>query len=85
MTLSARELFEQAIEILDRTERDDFVSDACAGNEILQEEVEQLLRFHDEEDGVLSEQSLPQQDDSTMDVGQQIDRYQLIRELGEGG
>src|SRR5438034_7477832 len=94
-TISAKEIFLDAIE-LPADRQDQFVRGACDGNDALRAQVEGLLRVHLSRPDVLdrpaadldsswsgtTESTPPRRAEQPGDV---IDRYRLIRSLGEGG
>jgi serine/threonine protein kinase len=71
----ARDLFSEAADINDRTKREKYVADACAGNQSLLERVLSFLAAHDSID-----------DDEPEDfVGRTIGKYSVKAEIGSGG
>lgn len=80
------ELFGEA---LDRpaAERAEWLARACGGDDVLQAEVERLLRAHDEAGEFIETPVLAQPaDQPTRELaGERIGPYQLVRELGRGG
>jgi eukaryotic-like serine/threonine-protein kinase len=74
-----------------RTERADFLTNACVGNESLRVEVESLLSFHEQAQSFIE---TPPGDvaaemlgagNCRFEPGKQIDNYKIIRQLGSGG
>lgn len=87
-----REIFDEALEIEDRHQRQTFVSQACGGDEIIRSEVEDLLKALEDSKNFLSEpkQSFPdwvpfRDFDPNPWEGQVIGPYLLRHKLGEGG
>ena len=75
--------------------REEFLRDACAGDESLQEEVESLLQYQDAAqdfmespalDGEAGRLALGWADAASIDfVGRILGRYQIIEKIGAGG
>jgi WD40 repeat protein/serine/threonine protein kinase len=91
---SPQNLFNEALERPDATERARFLDEACGADIALRERVEKLLRAHDEAGGFFSQPSkapaaaqasgamaLP----VTEKAGDKIGRYKLLQQIGEGG
>ena len=92
--MSTRQLDEEAIfHIARRIEaadlRADYLEQACAGDANLRGRVEALLQIHDQEQAFLKSAPVPgpTQDWPAISEGpgQQIGRYKLLQEIGEGG
>ena len=68
-------------------ERSSFVRHACAGDTVLEAEVELLLRQDASEiDGSANDSALrARSDGDSHSVGGQVGAYELVRELGRGG
>jgi len=82
-------IFDTAVQLKNRTERDEYLSEVCAGNSTQRASVEELLRHHDA-DSFLDVP--PVDSDVTLDdsplsesPGTVIDRYKLLEGIGEGG
>ena len=80
-------IFAQALEIVDATERVAFVERACDGNEALRQEVEALLQadqgavnFMKATQVVVPVSAIPSEQ-----AGDRIGRYKLLEVIGEGG
>lgn len=86
---SAHSIFNNALELDDPAARARYVNEACAGDGVLFERVEKLLRAHDEAGAFFSQPSkrgaagpaLP----LTEKAGDIIGRYKLLEQIGEGG
>ncbi len=85
-----KEVFEAALDH-PPGERAAFVGQACAGDSLLQSEVNSLLSSYEQETrfmetpaAALAAQSLVKEESAAL-VGQQLGHYQIIRELGRGG
>jgi len=71
-------------------ERPAFLNDACAGDDALRREVESLLASYKESDSIVrtpvdAAVQLLTSDKAESLVGQQLDHYEIIAPLGEGG
>jgi WD40 repeat protein/serine/threonine protein kinase/tetratricopeptide (TPR) repeat protein len=86
----AGEIFENAIEIEDPTQRERYLENACGGDEKLRAEVEALLRAHEKAGDFLEAARVDP--NVTLDGSAQIEgpgtkigRYELLELVGEGG
>ena len=88
MTISRRRqaesLFQEAVD-LPPAQRTPFLEEKCSGDQSLRDEVELLLRFH-EQNGLKSLQ-IPDDPESAAaeSVGDSIGPYKLLQVIGEGG
>ena len=84
--MSEEEIFAEAIEIDDLAKRQQYIDHACAGDETLRDALNELLSLHDTAGEFLEvpvvEASRTQ---ATVHSGTQIDRYELVERIGEGG
>jgi len=85
-----KEVFEAALEYAPG-ERSVFLGQACGDDDLLRGEVNSLLISYEQETsfmetpaGTLAAQSLAKEESAAL-IGQQIDHYQIIREIGRGG
>jgi len=89
---SEETIFAEAI-ALPRGEREVYLNQACAGNAVLRQSVEALLKSYDENSNFLEK---PPQDltstrtailtvSLTEKIGDRIGRYKLLQQIGEGG
>lgn len=79
-------IFAAAVEMEDRRARDRYLDAACGDDTTLRASVEQLLALHDTAGDFL--ETPPLADSSTtceLRAGMQIDNYQLMELIGEGG
>jgi len=88
-TQNEEAIFDAAIQIEDRAEREAYVAEVCAGDEGLRTSVLTLLRYHDSgsfldapalETEVSIDEPAP-----TEGPGATIGRYKLLEKIGEGG
>jgi serine/threonine protein kinase len=88
-TRNEEAIFDVAIQMADRTERDAYVTAVCAGDEELRTSVLALLRYHDSgsfldtpaiETDISPGESAPVEGPGTV-----IGRYKLLERIGEGG
>jgi eukaryotic-like serine/threonine-protein kinase len=86
----AKSLFLNALEITGGEERQAYVDECCAGNELLRQEVNALLAHHQQLDSFLD--SSPAEFVPTMTIGSPtespgtvIGPYKLLEQIGEGG
>ena len=89
---SLRTIFNEALDLNDAAARERFLEEACGADAALRERVEKLLHAHDEADGFLPQASAPAIAAKgtvvlprTEKIGDQIGRYKLLQEIGEGG
>jgi eukaryotic-like serine/threonine-protein kinase len=91
---SPQNLFNEALERQDASERARFLDDACGADAPLRERVEKLLCAHDEAGGFFSQPSKPPAAAQasgaialpvTEKPGDRIGRYRLLQQIGEGG
>jgi len=86
---NAEEVFNKAIELSDVTEQQEFLEQACAGNEKLRAEVDALLKWHEEAGDFLEvppvDPDLTVQTSAVEGSGTVIGRYKLLEKVGEGG
>ncbi len=87
---SPKTIFLNALEIASPAERESYVVERCASDDVLRREVEALLRHHEDLGGFL--ESPPADHDATMhqafiqeSAGTQIGPYKLLQQIGEGG
>lgn len=88
----AKDIFADALALTSLTERGACLERACAGNPALREEVESLLRAHDQAEGFLQPPVSPSAAQQTMLIprltemtGTRIGRYKLLERIGEVG
>ncbi|HMS43031.1 MAG TPA: protein kinase, partial [Pyrinomonadaceae bacterium] len=88
------EIFQVAVELPSREEREVYLNEVCGEDEDLRIEVEHLLRQDEEADSLLSEPlldnsglhifaSMIEERDPT--IGREIGAYRVMREIGRGG
>jgi len=83
-------VFEEALET-SRSERPAFFQRTCGDDEELHREVESLLESHDQAGTFLDQEiqfvprDLVEESASTLRLGEVVDRYRIIREIGRGG
>src|SRR5262245_35620667 len=91
---SAHTIFNNALELPDAAARARYLKEVCGADTALNEEVEKLLRFHEEAGGFFSQPlrpASPQQIVAAIDLpgiekaGDTIRRYKLLEQIGEGG
>jgi hypothetical protein len=84
------EIFAAAIK-LSGDARYAFLDAACGQDAQQREQIEALLKAHDESGGLLPRQSEPKQDQTHVVLGQAVPgvmiagRYKLLEQIGEGG
>ena len=92
--MTSRQLDEEAIfhiarDLTDTSKRATYLDQVCVGDQALRERVEGLLEIHEKEKSFLKSNDAiePTIDRSpvTESPGQQIGRYKLLQEIGEGG
>src|SRR5262245_31395090 len=88
--MSEQEIYIEAINRRDPAERRRFLDEACAGNDLLRERIETLIRQSDQLGSFLEKS--PQPLGATADIsaasekpGTQIGPYKLLELIGEGG
>jgi len=86
----AGEIFQDAIEIEDPAKREDYLENACEGDQKLRAEVEALLRAHEQAGDYLKapavDPNVTFENPPMIDgPGTMIDRYELLELIGEGG
>src|SRR4051794_34175115 len=82
------ELFNDALALKDEEERARFLEKACGGNHDLRQRIEKLLLAEQQAGGFLGNPSKPgesQKPQLTEKPGDQIGRYKLLQQIGEGG
>jgi serine/threonine protein kinase/Flp pilus assembly protein TadD len=87
--MSEQEIYIEAMNRPDPADRRRFLDEACAGNEVLRERIESLIRQSDQLGSFLEKSPQPE---ATADVfnlaeksGTQIGPYKLLQQIGEGG
>ena len=84
-----RDLFNDALDIKDPTERAAFVDKQCGEDVTLADRLRAMLKCQDEEDDFLSEEHLQPHELDLSGIGvcegATIDKYKLLEEVGEGG
>lgn len=82
-------IFHLARKLRDPDAKDEYLDQICAGDQSLRDRVEALLEAHENESSFLKSNDSPPLTTSKSDVGaatgQQIGRYKLLQEIGEGG
>jgi len=82
-------IFDAAIAIRDRAEREAYVREACGGDERLLADVKALLAHHDSasflDTPALDPEITPEPSAPVEGPGEVIGRYKLLEKLGEGG
>ena len=85
--MNEESIFNQAVKKSSDAERAAFLEKACAGNEQLKQQVEELLTAYDRPDSVF--ETTPLTDLASFvppsSVPQQLGDFQLVREIGRGG
>ncbi len=88
--LSAKAVFDEAVEIASPDERRDYLERACADAPVLRQKVEALLSAYADASSFLESPPAPPGD--SMDLrpaaerpGTMIGRYKLLKQIGEGG
>jgi len=99
--MSERDIFIAALQKDDAAERRAYLDEACAGQPVLREQVEGLLRLHDNAGSFLEQPAAQAGATSDVATGQRIDLanlprltegpgtrigpYKLLQQIGEGG
>ena len=90
--MSSRQLDEEAIfkiarKLDDPEDRDGYLDQVCSGDRNLRDRVEALLQVHEQEQEFLKSDVAPTEAATpiTESPGQQIGRYKLREQIGEGG
>ena len=87
--LDEEAIFHVARDLRDTAKRKTYLDQVCAGDQALRERVEALLDVHDQEQNFLKSghRFAPTVDQSpiTEKPGQEIGRFRLLQEIGEGG
>lgn len=81
-------LFEQAIELVSKVERDAFLKGACGGDADLLDRLERLMIAHEKAGGFMNSQTMthaPLDTEMSEKKGAVIGRYKLLQKIGEGG
>ncbi len=81
-------LFEKAIAMASREERNAFLEEVCRGNTLARDRVLRLLAAHDRAGGFMNSQTVTEQpfgSGQPEQPGTVIGRYKLLQEIGEGG
>src|ERR1041384_8116506 len=81
----AREIFEDALEIASPEERAAYVTEACGGDMVLWNRVQELLAANEEAHWLLPDDPLKKSAIMEEKPGTVIGRYKLLQKLGEGG
>lgn len=90
-SLDSRSIFAQALEIKDIQGRNDYLSQACAGNALLRTEIEEMLQLHEQADGFMENPGayaptqLGETEPLTEKPGTLVGPYKLLQQIGEGG
>src|SRR5256885_6696530 len=85
-----KQIFQSALE-LDPAERSAFLSQACADDEALRNEVESLISSHDQAGASIEAMAVEAATEMLADdragpiVGKQIGHYQVLSRIGRGG
>ena len=83
---NAKEIFAEALALIEPAERRAYLDRACGGNLALRDEVESLLHAHGQAGNFLAQPMPPPQPDLTAErTGTRIGRYKLLERIGEGG
>ena len=87
--MNEESIFQSAIEISDRAERETFLLEHCGGDSEMKHRVEALLEAHDNVDSLfqLRETTLAPTMDckSVISPGSMIGNYKVLQKIGEGG
>jgi hypothetical protein len=79
-------VFTEALQVTDPAKRKTYLDRVCAGNQPLRQEVETLLRAHEQAgDFLCRTRPLPPSDFVIERTGMMIGRYKLLEQIGEGG
>ncbi len=88
--LQVKEIFQSAV-ALPPGERDEFLAQACSGNDLLRQDVESLIAAHEKEGSFIDSPAyqvaagLFLDDDEELRAGSVIGSYEIISMLGKGG
>lgn len=81
-----RELFLEVCDIVDASEREQFLDQACGTDSTLKEEIESLLLSHLKSNTLMEKDFLGEFENSLGDlIGTHIGPYKILEKLGEGG
>ena len=82
-----REIFGDALEIADEQEREEFLDRECGGDIELRKRIDELLELHQSSPTFLGEDELMEPPVRLADsiIGTNIDRYRVVRRIGDGG
>jgi serine/threonine protein kinase/Flp pilus assembly protein TadD len=87
--MQEQSLFIEALERVDRAERDAFLDRACAGDPALRQRIERLLQRHEQVDNFLESPAAAWvstvEEPLTERPGTVIGPYKLLEQIGEGG
>src|SRR5262245_49601141 len=84
------EIFQTALD-LPETRRESYLSEACAGDDTLRDEVVNLIAYHETGDSVIKDLIPPEAqakaltDDRDPLLGRRVGAYRIEREIGRGG
>ena len=82
---TAKQIFLEAIEKIDPADWPVFIAGACRGNSELHQQLEELLKAHQQEDSLFD---VPPTEDArriSEPLGESIGKYKLLQKIGEGG
>src|SRR5438552_13056574 len=85
---SLRALFDEVSEIEPGEARREFLNQACGTDAALRAQIDELLRSHETAGGFLADPKREAPPDSaavSFKEGDRIDRYKLLKKIGEGG
>lgn len=81
--MNAKEIFLSAVERLEPADWPAFLEGICGDNAVLRQQVEDLLKVHQQQDSLFD--VAPTKEQVTQSLGQRIGPYKLLHEIGEGG